>query len=39
MRIASDAFEDKNRYPNVPIIHAGATSHFNPIIFAQEKGD
>jgi len=41
LRVASDEFMDKNKYPDVPVLEAGATkpSNWDFITWAQTNGE
>jgi len=38
LRIGSDSFEDKARYPNIPIMDNGNMGKFDPMLLAMEEG-
>lgn len=38
LRIGSQAFEDRSRFPNVPIVHKGISGDFDALMHALQMG-
>jgi hypothetical protein len=38
LRIGSDSFEDKARFPNIPMMDNGQMGKFDPLLLAMEEG-
>lgn len=38
LRIGSDSFEDKARFPNIPMMDNGQMGKFDPLLLAMEQG-
>jgi hypothetical protein len=38
LRIGSEAFEDRSRFPNVPIVHGGVRGDFDALMHALQMG-